>query len=120
MKMFIRLQILFFVLILVSCSEDDVSIVQSNLEGEWIYSSDKSQSLNFTEPDMVSVNGNPFEYELLDNNEIELNYSGLLNVYVPPSRHQLEFDERGSLLFMKNLESLFFFTANPGEETFER
>ncbi len=120
MKNLMKLSFILLIVLVVGCRDDDDVNINSDIEGEWFYSSDRTQSLNFTQPNMVSVNGNPFSYEVTGINEIELTYVGPLFILLPMTKHEVILGDDGSSLQFKNLESLHWFTEEAGDETFER
>lgn len=120
MKALFSIPLMFLFLFTTGCDEDDNTSIVSQLTGEWFYRSDKTQVLNFDKPGIVSVNGNPYEYEILDNNVLELNYSGPLFILLPTTKHTVSFDPNGGILQIDNLENLHFFTEQSDEDEFER
>ena len=120
MKALLKIHLILLILIVSGCNEDDNDISVSDLNGEWFYRSDRTQSLDFSEPGVINVNGNPYIYEVLDNSELELSYSGPLFILLPKTRHEINLGDEGTILQITNLENLHFFTHDPGEEAFER
>ncbi|MEL6557458.1 MAG: hypothetical protein AAFQ94_04695 [Bacteroidota bacterium] len=120
MKTLLSIPLMFLILFATGCDEDDDISITPQLTGDWFYRSDTTQVLNFDEPGIVSVNGNPFEYEILDNNVLELNYVGPLFILLPITKHSVSFDSNGGILQIDNLENLHFFTEQTGEDEFER
>lgn len=120
MKAFLRTSFILLVILNVGCNEENISIGNDQLAGEWFYLSDRTQTLNFVEPGIVNVNGNPFNYEILENDILELSYSGPAFILLPTTQHSVKFDDNGNILQFSNLANLHFFTVQNGEDEFER
>lgn len=101
--------VLLTMLILSSCEKENIS-----LTGKWIHTDDYSLDLEFKDLASVLVNGNQFLYKLIGDS-IEFTYSGPMYIYITPSRHKYELHDRGDYLMIGNLDKLWFFRGEEGE-----
>jgi hypothetical protein len=68
------------------CKKDDEIVNRERILGTWI-SEDKNDSLNFTDNTNFYKNGDHFDYTLYKDS-IEVAYSGVLYIYVLPTKHK--------------------------------
>ena len=97
------IKFLFFILlicvsVLVSCSDDNISL--QRILGTWI-STDKKDTLNIADNNSFYKNGDHYDYKL-SGDSIEIRYNGMLDVYVHPTKHKYSLDHNTLIIDLSN------------------
>lgn len=110
--------ILIIIVIISACNKEENNDSHI-LTGEWIYSKDYSNTLDFRSSVDVLINDHEYAYLILGDS-IEFSYIGKLRIYIKPSKHRFEILSGENKLIIEDLYKTHFFKGEKGENLFLR